>query len=264
MNRKRVFRIQYLFALLAAMLVVPFSASAESSLADDAVVAMLRISYPKLVKDSGAPIESGSPEWDAYFEKSKDAVLQELHTNGSRVSPYNQPSGSMLPTIAVGDTYYALPGYYRDHDPERGEVAIFQRAGSDTAWIKRVIGLPGDRIQMKAGRLWINGAIVERRPTEISQQVPKREATPEEYIEILPGGVAHRIWEFGDANAFDNTEVIEVPAGRYFVMGDNRDRSNDSRVPDFGYVPRAAFSDRPDLIFMSPELSQIGKSVQPF
>jgi signal peptidase I len=164
--------------------------------------------------------------------------------------PFNIPSGSMIPTLLVGDylfvsktaygySKYSFPGgivpvegRIWEGEPKRGDVVVFRPPGEpETDFIKRVIGLPGDRVQMRNGILNINGEPVQRQriedyvdPDDPSRPIPQ-------YLETLPGGVTHRILEAeGDLGTLDNTPVYVVPPDHYFMMGDNRDRSNDSRM----------------------------------
>ena len=165
--------------------------------------------------------------------------------------PFNIPSGSMVPTLLKGDylfvskmaygySRYSFPGglvpvegRIWEGAPTRGEVVVFRPTRElETDFIKRVIGLPGDRIQVREGRLYINDVMVERQQIEdyVDSDNPASEGE-EQYLETLPGGVTHRIIESaGDAGPADNTPVYVVPADHYFMMGDNRDGSNDSRA----------------------------------
>jgi signal peptidase I len=139
--------------------------------------------------------------------------------------------------------------------PKRGDVVVFKlpRDGT-TDYIKRVIGLPGDTIQVKEGRLYINGTMVER------EQIGTAEDTDSDmrtvpvivYKETLPNGVTHTIQEVSDNQGLDNTGEYVVPAGHYFMMGDNRDRSADSRVlSQVGYVPYGNFIGKAEARFFS-------------
>ena len=177
--------------------------------------------------------------------------------------PFNIPSGSMIPTLLIGDflfvskysygySRYSIPfspdvfsGRILASKPKRGDVVVFKLPRDTSSdYIKRVIGLPGDKIQMIEGRLHINGHVV---PREVIAKVRTEDrfgrlTEVPTYKETLPGGVSHTIIEIeGDTGFNDNTGVFEVPADHYFMMGDNRDNSTDSRVPPeqggVGFVP---------------------------
>ena len=165
--------------------------------------------------------------------------------------PFNIPSGSMVPTLLTGDYLFVSKmayGYSRfsfpgglvpvegriwEGAPTRGEVVVFRPTRDpETDFIKRVIGLPGDRVQVREGRLYINDVMVERQRIEdyVDPDRPGDKPAPQ-YLETLPGGLTHRIIESqGDVGVSDNTPTYVVPAGHYFMMGDNRDGSNDSRA----------------------------------
>lgn len=199
--------------------------------------------------------------------------------------PFNIPSTSMKPTLLVGDylfVYKPAYGYSRysfpfglapiegrvwGKEPQRGDIMVFnlpKQGGINL--IKRLIGLPGDRIQVIDGRLYINGEIVPREfirtfdEDKSKDDINGRMKRPEivsttEYLETLPGGVIHSIYEESDFAQLDNTEVFTVPEGYYFMMGDNRDNSRDSRVPEeVGMVPFENIVGRADFLFFSTNL----------
>ena len=186
--------------------------------------------------------------------------------------PFKIPSGSMYPTLEVGDflfvskyTYgyskHSFPFSFPPFEgriwqdlPKRGDVVVFKYpADIRLDFIKRVIGLPGDTIQMKEGRLYINGKQMNR--DEVGRYVIS-EYTPfpqecKEYIETLPEGQTHRILEYSDVvDQIDNTPEFTVPEGHYFMMGDNRDNSNDSRK-DIGMVPFDHIEGKARFLFYS-------------
>jgi signal peptidase I len=144
-----------------------------------------------------------------------------------------------------------LPGV--SQEPSRGDIVVFKLPrDNETDYIKRLIGLPGDRIQMIGGVLHINGQPVKLE--QIEDRIEVREDGSEVPIkrlrETLPNGVQHVILDREDESRFDDTEEFVVPAGHYFMMGDNRDNSNDSRG-DVGFVPAANLVGRAQIIFFS-------------
>ncbi|HXZ16962.1 MAG TPA: signal peptidase I [Roseiarcus sp.] len=191
--------------------------------------------------------------------------------------PFNIPSGSMIPTLLIGDyvfvskyaygySNYSAPfspnlfsGRILGAEPKRGDVVVFKLpSNNETDYIKRVIGLPGDRIQMIDGRLYINGTIVPREPIARARVEGRegREIEVPTYKETLPGGVEHTIIEIeGDHGINDNTELFVVPPDHFFMMGDNRDNSSDSRIaPELGgvgYVPYVNLVGRAERVFFS-------------
>ncbi len=185
--------------------------------------------------------------------------------------PFSIPSGSMRPTLLVGDYLFVSKyayGYSRfsipfspplfsgriwASQPQRGDVAVFRLPSNPKIdYIKRVIGLPGDRIQVRQSVLYINDEAVSRHfmgkidnsdITEVNDPV-------DVYRETLPNGVSYDTLDLAFIPKVDDTEVFEVPAGHYFMMGDNRDNSDDSRL-DVGYVPEENLVGRASVIFFS-------------
>jgi signal peptidase I len=179
----------------------------------------------------------------------------------------------MKATLLVGDylfvskyTYgysrYSLPfspplfsGRIFAHEPQRGDVVVFRLPRDDsTDYIKRVIGLPGDRIQMINSVLYINGEPVKRERVQdfIDVDESGRSQRVRRYRETLPNGVSYDTLDLVENGYYDNTPVYTVPPGHYFMMGDNRDNSTDSRVlSQVGYVPFENIIGRAEIIFFS-------------
>jgi signal peptidase I len=256
----------------------------------------------------------------SVFETIKTVVYALLIAGLFRTlffQPFWIPSGSMKDTLLIGDflfvnkmaygySYSSCPkvqisqfGINLDADdfcgflkgrpdrifggtPERGDVVVFRHPVSGTDYIKRVIGLPGDKVQMKASRLFINGVMTKLKLTEDFIEVYERQGSQgnrpicsngvvglggscikKRYIETLPNGVSYGILDTVDQDDLklggrlnlDSTKVYSVPKGHFFFMGDNRDNSSDSRVPQssggVGFVPMEDIVGRADRILFS-------------
>jgi len=168
------------------------------------------------------------------------------------VAAYSIPAGSMIPSLLVGDYVYAHT--YRDQPPERGDIAVFKQPTNGTDYTKRIVGLPGDRIQVKGGVLHINGVAVQRENKGAYgyQDSSGRFHRATRYQETLPNGKRYMIIEESDAYPADNTPVYTVSAGHYFALGDNRDNSLDSRyLQEVGFIPHENITGRVILIYFS-------------
>ena len=203
----------------------------------------------------------------------------------AHIDKYYIPAGSMKPTLLVGDYLIAdryAYGLYCGwpcggkkiwmNPPKRGDVVVFRHPVQDVDFIKRLIGMPGDRIQMKDGVLHINGQAVKTEPAGVFTETYERQGFTGNYprcannpaigescikmmiTETLPNGVSYNVLDIGD-QAQDNTGVFTVPEGHYFFMGDNRDNSTDSRFPanigGVGFVPEENLIARADTIVFS-------------
>jgi signal peptidase I len=196
--------------------------------------------------------------------------------------PFYIESGSMKDTLLIGDylfvskfaygySRYSLPfspplfdGRVFGQEPKLGDIVLFKLPSDDsTDYIKRLVGLPGDRIQVRHSILYINDQPVPR--TEAGTYTdPDDGVTYMRYVETLPNGVSYEVLD-RDPNSFeDNTEVFQVPAGHYFMMGDNRDNSSDSRFasnpggPGVGYVPFDNLVGPAKVIFFSIQTGENG------
>src|SRR5438128_694133 len=195
--------------------------------------------------------------WGETIRTVVYAVLIALVVRTFAIEPFNIPSGSMIPTLLVGDylfvskfsygyskhsfpfSFMPFSGRIFESAPKRGDVVVFKLPSDNkTDYIKRVIGLPGDKVRVTDGRLFINGNLIEREKIDdyVYRESGGSLLRSLQYRETLPGGKQHPILEDGDNRRYDNTQEFDVPEGHYFMMGDNRDHSLDSRA-DVGYVP---------------------------
>lgn len=170
---------------------------------------------------------------------------------------FHIPARSMQPNLMVGDHLQAKKNPFDTKVPERGTITLFwQPSNPENAYIKRLIGLPGDRVQYRAGRLFLNGNVVQRALVE----------TPKEgriYRETLPGGGSYLIQEKSENTSMDDTKEYVVPEGHLFFLGDNRDQSHDSRFLEaVGYVPFENIIGTANFIYWSKDMSRIGSLIQ--
>jgi signal peptidase I len=191
--------------------------------------------------------------WRGQLVQLVAIVLAVFVAKGALAEPFYVPSGSMEPTLLIGDALLAskypygygtaslpiqinLPetGRVFGEAPKLGDVVVFRWPGNRSqAWVKRVVGLPGDRIQMRQGQLFINDRAASLKADGIGDAEDDTGGVQRahRYIETLPNGVSHAIFKIRDNGWLDNTPEVTVPPGHLFVMGDNRDNSADSRVP---------------------------------
>jgi len=196
------------------------------------------------------------PRSQSWFKSIGDIVVIVLLVMAAKTAiaePFYVPSGSMEPTLQIGDELLAtkfpygynassLPSFITLPEgkrvlgalPQRGDVVVFRWPGDRSqVWVKRVIGLPGDRIALRDGRVFINGEAVEITPNGdgLSEREDGSAIAAARFTETLPGGRAHTIYKLTGDNPLDNMAEKVVPPDHLFVMGDNRDNSADSRVP---------------------------------
>lgn len=203
------------------------------------------------------------------------AVLIAVVLRTVAFEPFNIPSSSMKPTLLVGDYLFVSKysyGYSRHSlpfspalfsgrifasHPERGDVVVFKLPSDDhTDYIKRVVGLPGDRIAVRDGRLYINDDAVKLERVEdfITRTEEGSVRRLPQYRETLPNGVSHMILDTEFNGPLDNYGPVTVPPRHYFMMGDNRDNSQDSRVSYVvGFVPAENLVGRAEFLFFSTD-----------
>ena len=220
--------------------------------------------------------EAGKRSEGGLYETVKvviQALLLALVVRTFLFQPFNIPSGSMKSTLLVGDyifvskfaygySRYSFPfgpplfsGRIWAAQPKRGDVVVFKLpTDNETDYIKRVIGLPGDHIQMIGGVLHINGQAVKRERVSdfIETEADGSAMRVSRYRETLPDGVSYDTLDLVENGIADNTQEYVVPPGHYFMMGDNRDNSTDSRfLSRVGYVPFENLVGRANIIFFS-------------
>jgi signal peptidase I len=215
---------------------------------------------------AGSPQTSRVARWTKSIVDVLSILVVVVAAKTAIAEPYYVPSGSMEPTLQIGDELLAtkypygyssasLPVFLTLPDtrriwgalPRRGDIVVFRWPGDRSQiWVKRVVGLPGDRIALRDGRLWINGAPVGLNPDGLggAESEDGSRQPVARFIETLPGNRKHTIFKHETDGELDNMAEIVVPPDHLFVMGDNRDNSADSRIPvKFGGVGLLPVSD---------------------
>lgn len=217
-----------------------------------------------------------SKPWDGNIQTVVSAIIIAVLFRSFLFEPFHIPSSSMKSTLLIGDYIFVSKyayGYSRysfplgfplfegrigsDERPKRGDVVVFRPPTMPKIdFIKRVIGLPGDKIQVINGELYINGELCKQEPredfTDVLEDGTGTIVKIRSYEETLVGGKKHTILDITKFGKVDNTGVYTVPAKHYFMMGDNRDNSTDSRYQDeIGFIPEENIIGRADRIFFS-------------
>ncbi len=225
--------------------------------------------------DTPSPTEKPSAlrEWIETVRTAGVALAIALVLRIVLFQPFTIPSSSMEPGLVTGDyivvsklaygwSRASLPlnlplfkGRFLERTAQRGDVVVFRlpRDPSQT-WIKRVIGLPGDRIQVKSGQVFVNGTAIPQTPLGMTQDHDAPDRTVLQLGERTPNGRSYVTYDGGPGQPGDDTDVYEVPAGDYFVMGDNRDNSLDSRFPGsigVGLLPAENLVGRAKIVMVS-------------
>jgi len=205
--------------------------------------------------------------WTTYLLLIAANVAVSFVTNGMVKHvvwrSFNIPSGSMQPTLRIGDLFVVWREYFVDHEPQRGDIAtILMPQMNNTIYVKRIVGLPGDRVQMLGGRLYLNGEPVVQEAGPESDRMTEYRHDLLPFIETLPDGRRYEIGRNERNGMLDDTPVFTVPVDSYFVLGDNRTNSLDSRVREVGFVPREHLQDLALFVFWPHDWHRIGQTLE--
>ncbi len=223
-----------------------------------------------MTEKTDAKVEAGQEGWGETFRTIFWALIIAAALRTVFYQPFTIPSESMRPQLLVGDyliaskyaygySRYSLPfgpnlfrGRVMASAPKRGDIVVFKwPRDNKTDYIKRLIGLPGDTVQIRKGQVILNGKPVSRELVGDEAIVEHRGSsrTITRYRETMPNGHSYITYNMVDGSRYDNTPAYRVPDGHYFMMGDNRDNSLDSR--DWGFVPAQNLVGRGEKILIS-------------
>ncbi len=232
--------------------------------------------FKKKLKEESS--KSKSNYWLENIKTFSIAILIALTLRTFAFEPFSIPSGSMKPTLLEGDYLFVSKysyGYSRHsfpmsfpnykgrifgEYPKRGDVAVFKfTRNTKIDYIKRIVGLPGDKIQIKNGILFINEKAIERESMGLwsAKNVNNIMYTYDKYAEKLADDLFYEVLDASPNGMLDNTDVYTVPEGHFFAMGDNRDQSSDSRIlSQLGFIPFDNLVGKAQIIFYSRDRSE--------
>jgi signal peptidase I len=232
--------------------------------------------FKKKLKEESS--KSKSNYWLENIKTFSIAILIALTLRTFAFEPFSIPSGSMKPTLLEGDYLFVSKysyGYSRHsfpmsfpsykgrifgEYPKRGDVAVFKfTRNTKIDYIKRIVGLPGDKIQIKNGILFINEKAIERESIGLwsAKNVNNIMYTYDKYAEKLADDLFYEVLDASPNGMLDNTDVYTVPEGHFFAMGDNRDQSSDSRIlSQLGFIPFDNLVGKAQIIFYSRDRSE--------
>ena len=223
----------------------------------DAVRCAKRLSPAALTKFNRWPVYLGLIISVRLFEQIPEMAPGSL--SWKQLESFSISSSSMIPSLLVGDQIFAFDGYYEANEPRAGDIAVFRLIGG-TIYVKRIVGLPGQRIQMIQGNLYIDGQrVAHERVADFIGGSPLLRIP--QFIESLPNGKSYSILQYREDDAISNTPEFLVPEGHYFMLGDNRNYSMDSRVGSVGFVARESLIGKLGLIHWASDWSRIGLTV---
>ena len=241
--------------------------AAEASAADGAETALrsrLRPHYTTLAARAGIELLPNTPLW----ERSLDATVRATVTAMDQAVAMNRvprsftmPTFGMEPTILKGELFYALEDYYRTAVPQRGDIVLYKIPRKGLSYVRRVVALPGETVQLVEGVPHVNGTPAARERLGIFVDSGSKRPLAR-FRESIQGGPAYEIVADADRPRLGTIEKTVLGDGIYFVLGDNREEIADTAIPELSLVPRDNIVDRPQIVWLSKDLSRIGKTLQ--